>query len=108
VPAGSCGGGDDRPRRAARAALVFGRLPRPVPAYPQVEADQGGAGTPVQGHGQVAAWLTAADGGPVWVAVLAAHMASATVQISLADAVVLRDGLTRLIEAVGHAPGGPS
>lgn len=34
--------------------------------------------------------------------------ASATVQISLADAVVLRDGLTGLIEAVGHAPGGPS
>jgi hypothetical protein len=51
-----------------------------------------------RGHGQVAAWLTAADGGPVWVALVAAHMASATVQLSLADAVGLRDGLTRLIE----------
>ena len=52
-----------------------------------------------RGHGQVSVWLTAADGGPVWVAVRAAHMVSATVQLSLADAVALRDGLTRLIEA---------
>jgi hypothetical protein len=57
-----------------------------------------------RGRGQVNVYLEAADGGPVWVAVNAAHMAWATVQISLADAVVLRDGLTRLIEAAGSPP----
>ena len=55
-----------------------------------------------RGRGQVIAYLEAADGGPVWVAVCAAHMASVTVQLDLADAVLLRDGLNRLIEAAAR------
>jgi hypothetical protein len=38
------------------------------------------------GHGQVAAWLEAGGDGPTWVAMNVAHMASATVEISLEDA----------------------
>ena len=38
------------------------------------------------GRGQVSAWLESAGRGPTWVAVQAAHMASATVEISVQDA----------------------
>lgn len=44
--------------------------------------------------------LTQTLHGPVWVAVNAAHMVGVTVHLSVEDAAVLRDGLTRLLDAV--------
>ena len=49
------------------------------------------------GRGQVSAWLESASRGPTWVAVQAAHMASATVEISVADAERLHMLLGQLI-----------
>ena len=53
--------------------------------------------------GEVTVYLIAdVDGGLPRVRVLAVHMVAATADISLADAVVLRDGLTALLQAAGH------
>ncbi|BAL87276.1 hypothetical protein AMIS_20560 [Actinoplanes missouriensis 431] len=51
---------------------------------------------------QVTVRLTATAHGPAWVSVNCAHMTGVTVDISLADAAALRDGLTRLLQAAEH------
>ena len=51
----------------------------------------------------MSAWLESAGTGPTWLAVQAAHMASATVEISLGDAVRLHTLLGQLIaRAASH------
>ncbi len=52
-------------------------------------------------RGEVSARLTATGLGPAWVTVNAAHMTGVTVDLSIADATVLRDGLSRLLRAAG-------
>jgi hypothetical protein len=52
-------------------------------------------------RGEVAARLMAMGAGPTWVDLSVAHMAYASVGISLADAAKLRDGLTALLELAG-------
>ena len=57
------------------------------------------------GRGEVIVWLSQSNGGPVWLNVLAAHGASATVQIPISDGAQLRDGLTELLrQAAGTQP----
>lgn len=51
----------------------------------------------LEDRGEVGVWLSQTNGGPVWVRLVAAHMVSASVEISVEDAVVLRDGLTELL-----------
>jgi hypothetical protein len=52
----------------------------------------------IEDRGQVSAYLMSTGDGPARLAVNAAHMASATVDLSLEDARQLRDGLTWLLK----------
>lgn len=69
----------------------------------QSAALRAGTANPRHGQGEVAVWLQQDGAGPTRVGVNVAFMASATVEIDVADAVRLRDALTLLIkEAVAE------
>ncbi|WP_250029837.1 hypothetical protein [Paractinoplanes maris] len=53
------------------------------------------------GRGQVSAWLESCGNGPTWLAVQAAHMASVTVELNVADAGLLLSLAAMLLEETG-------
>lgn len=52
--------------------------------------------------GEAAAWLKRAGQGPTHLVVFAGHMASTSADLTLEEAAVFRDHLTRLLQVAGH------
>lgn len=55
-----------------------------------------------QGRGEVGVYLIRGGDGPTWVAVNTAHGTSCTAEVSVRDAVQLRDHLDALLELAGR------